>query len=299
MTAHDTSPGHGRPHGHGSTDIDWDFMAAQLEAAGDLQLPVLRAIAARLRTLHGAGGDVRRIVDAGSGPGVMTCVFAAEFGAAEAVAADGSPVLLDHALARAERLGLGGRVAVRHAELPGGLASDVGTADLVWSSKAVHHIGDQQDALRELAAVLRPGGLLAVAEGGLPMRFLPRDIGIGRPGLQARLDAAAEDWYSAMRAGLPGSTAAVEDWPAMLTAAGLAGTGSFTEVLDLPATESVRAFLHAHLVRLRDILGGALDADDRRTLDVLADPDAPQGVRHRPDVFLLAATTVFAASRPE
>ncbi|MGW2857144.1 hypothetical protein ACWDAZ_36405, partial [Streptomyces sp. NPDC001215] len=26
-------------------------------------------------------------------------------------------------------------------------------------------------------------------EGGLPARFLPRDIGIGRPGLQARLDA--------------------------------------------------------------------------------------------------------------
>lgn len=57
-----------------------------------------------------------------------------------------------------------------------------------------HHCADidQQGALNALAVLLKPGGLLAVAEGGLPMRFLPRDIAIGTPGLQARLDAVQE-----------------------------------------------------------------------------------------------------------
>jgi len=304
MSAHSDS-GHG--HGHHHTDIDWEVMATQLENNGELQLPVLRRTAARLRELLGPEKEVRRILDIGSGPGVMTCVLAEAFADAEAVAVDGAPGLLDRALARAERLGLGGRVAVRHAELPEGLDSGdehgdggLGTADLVWSSKAVHHLGDQQGALNALAGVLRPGGLLAVAEGGLPMRFLPRDIGIGRPGLQARLDTAQEHWFEIMRADLPGSTTVVEDWPAMLSRAGLSRAGSFTSLLDLPAPlgATARAFLHAHLTRLREAMSESLDVEDGKTLDVLLDPAAPEGILRRPDAFLLSATTVFTGVRP-
>nr|WP_308407113.1 class I SAM-dependent methyltransferase [Streptomyces sp. APSN-46.1] len=281
-------------------------MAAQLESGGELQLPALHRTAARLRELLGPERDVRRILDIGSGPGVMTCVFAEAFADAEVVAVDGTPGLLDRALARAERLGLAGRVAVRHVRLPEGLdaggehgAGGLGTADLVWSSRAVHHLGDQQGALDALAGVLRPGGLLAVAEGGLPMRFLPRDIGIGRPGLQARLDAAQEHWFEIMRAELPGATAVVEDWPAMLKRAGLTRVGAFTSLLDLPAPlgEQGRAFLHGHLTRLRETLretmSESLDEDDLTTLGVLLDPEAPEGILRRPDAFLLSATTVF------
>ncbi|MDP9842763.1 class I SAM-dependent methyltransferase [Streptosporangium lutulentum] len=304
MSPHSAS-GHG--HGHHHTDIDWEVMASRLEKGGELQLPVLRRTAARLRELLGPEREIRRILDIGSGPGVMTCVFAETFADAEAVAVDGAPGLLDRALARAERLGLGGRVAVRHAELPEGLDGDdehgeggLGTADLIWSSKAVHHLGDQQGALNALAGALRPGGLLAVAEGGLPMRFLPRDIGIGRPGLQARLDVVQEDWFEIMRAELPGSTTVVEDWPAMLSRAGLTRTGGFTSLLDLqaPLGEAARAFLHAHLTRLRETTSEFLDTEDRGTLDVLLDPVAPGGILRRPDAFLLSATTVFTGVRP-
>ena len=282
-------------------------MADQLENNGELQLPALRWTAAHLRGLLDPERKVRRVLDIGSGPGVMTCVFAEVFADAEVVAVDGAPGLLDRALARAERLGLGGRVAVRHAELPEGLDSgdehgegSLGEADLVWSSRAVHHLGDQQGALDALAGVLRPGGLLAIAEGGLPMRFLPRDIGIGRPGLQARLDAAQERWFEIMRAELPGSTTVVEDWPAMLGRAGLTGVGGFASLLDLPAPlgETTRAFLHGHLTRLRETVGESLDVEDRGTLDALLDPGAPEGILRRPDAFLLSATTVFTGVRP-
>ncbi|MER5466695.1 methyltransferase [Streptomyces sp. NPDC002668] len=293
-------------HGHNHTDVDWEVMAAHLEHSGELQLPVLRRTAARLRELLDPEKKVRRILDIGSGPGVMTCVFAEAFADAEAVAVDGTPGLLDRALARAERLGLGGRVAVRHVELPEGLdgvddhgEGGLGTSDLVWSSKAVHHLGDQQGALTALAGVLSPGGLLAVAEGGLPMRFLPRDIGIGRPGFQARLDVVQERWFETMRAELPGSTALVEDWPAMLSRAGLTRVGSFTSLLDLPAPlgATARAFLHAQLTRLRETMSESLEVEDRGTLDVLLDPGAPEGILRRPDAFLLSATTVFTGVR--
>ncbi|MEV7968182.1 methyltransferase domain-containing protein [Sphaerisporangium sp. NPDC088356] len=300
------SPHHDSGHGHDHTDVDWEVMAAQLENSGELQLPVLRRTAARLRELLDPEKEVRRILDIGSGPGVMTCVLAEAFPDAETVAVDGAPGLLHRAQARAERLGLAGRVTVRHAELPRGLdggdehrEGGLGSADLVWSSKAVHHLGDQQAALNELAGVLRPGGLLAIAEGGLPMRFLPRDIGIGRPGLQARLDVAQERWFNIMRAELPGSIPVVEDWLAMLSRAGLTGVGGFASLLDLPAPlgETARAFLHAHLTRLRETASESLDMEDRRTLDVLLDPGAPEGILRRPDAFLLSATTVFTGVR--
>jgi SAM-dependent methyltransferase len=297
---------HGSGHGHHHTDIDWEVMATQLETGAELHLPVLRQVAARLRELRAPALSPGRILDVGSGPGVMTSVLAEVFGEAEVVAVDGSPGLLERALARAERLGVGGRVSVRHVQLPDGLHGDehgeggLGPADLIWSRQAVHHLGDQQGTLAALAAVLRPGGLLAVSEGGLPMRFLPRDIGIGRPGLQARLDAVQEEWFETMRADLPGSTAVIEDWPALFGRAGLTDVRSASFLLDLPAplSEAGRSYLHAQLTRIRQSVGEALDVGDIETLDVLLDPGAPESILRRPDVFLLSAVTVYTGVRP-
>ncbi|SHL26257.1 class I SAM-dependent methyltransferase [Actinacidiphila paucisporea] len=305
MSADATTRHHGPGHAHGSrghqhTDIDWEAMADTLENAGDLRVPVLRATAARLRELLAPGHEVRRVLDVGSGPGVMACVLAEEFAGAEAVAVDGTPALLDRTLARARRLGLDGRVGVRHADLSEGLDEGPGTADLVWSSMAVHHLGDQQGALDTLAGVLRPGGVLAVAEAVLPTRFLPRDIGLGKPGLQPRLDALQEEWFALMRTELPGYVAASDDWPAMLTRAGLTGVTAFTTLLDIPAPlpAPARGYLRDFLTRLRESMSESLPAEDRRTLDTLLDPSSPQGIAHRSDAFLLAPTTVFAGVRP-
>ncbi|HEX4702474.1 MAG TPA: hypothetical protein VH352_10140, partial [Pseudonocardiaceae bacterium] len=77
MSEHSES-GHGHGHGH-NTDIDWEVMATHLEDSGELQLPVLRETAARIRALFDPSTQVRRVLDVGSGPGVMTCVFAETF----------------------------------------------------------------------------------------------------------------------------------------------------------------------------------------------------------------------------
>lgn len=288
--------GHNGENGH----VDWDAVGAHLEASGELQLPALNQIADRLRGLT-AARTVQRVLDVGAGPGVMSCVLAEAFPDADVVAVDGSPELLERVASRAERLGLGTRVTTSHLLLPDGLdaGSGIEQADLVWTSKTIHHLGDQQAALVAIASRLAPGGMLAVAEGGLPMRFLPRDIGQGRPGLQARLDAAQEQWFELMRSQTPGAIGVVEDWPAMLRRAGMDEVAPFTMLLDLPAPLDAepREFLRSHLQRIRDRMSDWLDAEDRTTLDALLDPGSPTGMAWRQDAFLLSATTVITATR--
>ncbi|MER5509924.1 methyltransferase [Streptomyces sp. NPDC002766] len=287
--------GHRHEHGH-DTDIDWAEMAPHLEAQAELFTPLYE------RALNWLGREVTEpglIVDAGSGPGVVTCLFAETFPGARVVAVDGSAPLLERARERAERLGHTDRFDTLTGELPQVLAELDYPADLLWAGRSLHHLGDQRAALGAFAQRLAPGGTLAIMEGGLPARFLPRDLGFGRPGLQARLDALEAEWFARMRADLPGSVDEVEDWPALLSAAGLTHARTRTFLLDLPAPASdrARAYVADSLGRFRDAYGDRLDADDRATLDRLLDPDDKAGVHHRSDVFVLAAHTVHTAVR--
>ncbi|MEV8549370.1 class I SAM-dependent methyltransferase [Streptomyces glaucescens] len=291
---HEHDQHHHRHHDHG--DIDWAGMAPLLESQAELYAPLYeRALAwlARQQT------DPGLVVDAGSGPGVVSCLLAETFPGARVVAVDGAEPLLERARARAERLGVADRFGTLAGELPGVLGDLDYPADLLWAGRSVHHLGDQRAALAAFAGRLAPGGTLAVLEGGLPARFLPRDLGFGRPGLQARLDALHEEWFAQMRAGLPGSVAETEDWPALLAAAGLGHPRSRSFLLDLPAPATGRARAHvaATLSRLRDSFGDHLDAGDRATLDRLLDPDDEGSVHRRPDVFVLAAHTVHTATK--
>ncbi|MFB7668474.1 class I SAM-dependent methyltransferase [Kitasatospora sp. NPDC056138] len=276
-------------------DFDWAAMADLLELDGETHSPYLEQAFELLA--DPSRPAPRRILDIGSGPGVAACRLAAAFPQAEVTAVDGTPELLARAEARAERLGV--RLRTRVAEFPAGLAA-LGPADLVWSGQVVHHVGDQQDALDRLAGLLRPGGVLAIVEGGLPSRWLPRDLGFGRPELAARLDALVADRFSRMRAELPGTVAVAEDWPGMLRSAGLAEVRSRTFLVDLPAPlpEGPRQAVRRTLERQRASLAEHLDADDAATLDRLLDPADPAGVDRRTDLFLLAARTVHFGRRP-
>ncbi|MFE0379256.1 class I SAM-dependent methyltransferase [Streptomyces inhibens] len=302
MTTHDR-PGHGHSHHHthDSAHLDWAELGPLLEQGAELHTPLYEQAAAWLRELltgaAGSGPDgVRRVLDIGSGPGVVTGLLARAFPDAEVVAVDATEPLLERTRARAVRLGLGDRIHTHLAELPHGLDA-LGGADLIWSSKALHHVGDQRAAVAGLAGHLRPGGLLAVSEGGLAARYLPRDIGIGRPGLQSRLDAVTEEWFTEMRRALPGSADDIEDWPAFLADAGLRTPRSRSFLLDLPAPLSAeaRAYVRTSLTRGIDVYGDRLDEEDLTTLARLADPHDAAGITRRPDAFLLSAQTVHTA----
>ncbi|MFE2261463.1 class I SAM-dependent methyltransferase [Streptomyces griseosporeus] len=297
-----TEHGHGTPHtGHAhhahGTDIDWAAMAAHLEAQAEVYTPLYE------RALAWLGKEVTEpglIVDAGSGPGVISCLFAETFPGARVFAVDGSEELLERARARAERTGVADRFGTVAGELPQALDDLDYPADLLWASRSLHHLGDQRAALAAFAERLAPDGTLALMEGGLPARYLPRDLGFGRPGLQARLDALEEEWFARMRAELPGSVAVTEDWPALLASVGLKHTRTRSFLLDLPAPvpDRARALVATWLGRLRETVGDGLDAEDRATVDRLLDPEDPASVHRRPDLFVLTAHTVHTAVKP-
>ncbi|MFG3659453.1 methyltransferase [Streptomyces sp. NPDC047706] len=294
---HDHRHDHRQGHHHDHAEIDWSEMAPLLEAGAELYAPLYERALAWLAKQQTAPGLV---VDVGSGPGVVSCLLAETFPGARIVAVDGAEPLLARARDRAARLGLADRFGTLAGELPGVLDDLDYPADLLWASRSLHHLGDQRAALAAFASRLAPGGTLAIVEGGLPTRFLPRDIGIGRPGLQARLNAIEEEWFNEMRAALPGTVEETEDWPALLTAAGLAHTRTRSFLLDLPAPapERARAYVAATLSRTREAVAERLDATDLAALDRLLDPEDRASVHHRPDLFLLTAQTVHTASRP-
>ncbi len=298
-SAHEQGHGHGdgHTHTHEHADIDWAEMAPHLEAQAELYTPLYRQA---LGWLAREVTDPGLVVDVGSGPGVVSCLFAETFPGARVVAADGAEPLLERARARAGRLGFADRFGTLAGDLPGALSELDYPADLMWASQSLHHLPDQRAALAALGGHLAPGGTLAILEGGLPARFLPRDLGTGRPGLQARIRAVEEDAFTEMRADLPDSVAETEDWPAMLTAAGLKHTGTRSFLLDLPAplSDAAREYVTTSLSRLRERIGGRLDAEDRATLDRLLDPADEAGVHRRQDVFVLVAHTVYTAVRP-
>jgi SAM-dependent methyltransferase len=293
---HEHDKDHHHDHHHDHHDIDWAEMAPLLESQAELFTPLYERAMAWLAKEQTEPGLV---VDAGSGPGVVSCLFAETFPGARVVAVDGSEPLLERARARADREGFADRFGTLAGELPGVLEELEYPADLLWASRSLHHLGDQRAGLTAFAARLAPGGTLAIMEGGLPSRFLPRDFGIGRPGLEARIDAIEADWFAGMRGDLPEAVTETEDWPALLTAAGLKHTGTRSFLLDLPAptTDRVRAYVVAWLSRAREVYGEALDAEDRATLDRLLDPEDAASVHQRADVFVLAAHTVYTAVR--
>ncbi|MCH0542858.1 methyltransferase domain-containing protein [Streptomyces sp. MUM 203J] len=281
---------HTHAHTHGdSAHMDWPELLPLLEGGAELRAPMYRQAMAWLTDLVPVGG-VRRVLDVGSGPGVLSRMLAETFPYAEVVAVDGTPELLERARARG--------VTTLLADLPGDLP-ELGEADLIWMGEALHHLGDQEAALAGLAERLRPGGLLALVEGGLPTRHLPRDSGIGRPGLEDRMDAASADWFARMRTELPGSRDVTEDWRALLSGAGLAPSGTRTFLVDIPAPvpPSVRDHVIAEFTRRHTSMADALTPEDRATLNRLLDPDDPASLHHRPDVHLLTARTVHTARK--
>jgi SAM-dependent methyltransferase len=292
MTEHDRPSGPHDHHGGHSHDgqPDWSVRGPELVSEGEIAAPMVDQA---LRWLVERVPGAQDVLDVGSGPGVAACRLAQLLPDANVVAADGAAPLLAMAAERAARLGVGDRFATRQVSLPEGLA-DLPTADLVWVSGVVHHLPDPVAALRALGGLVREGGLLAVREGGLPMRFLPDGV---VPGLLTRLEAIGEELVAAGEHPA-GIVAHHGGWPDLLQAAGLQPTGSRTFLLDLPAPVSVevREHLHRRLTMLQAFVGDHATERDAAALAGLLDQESLVGVLSRPDLFVLSASTVHTAA---
>jgi SAM-dependent methyltransferase len=271
--------------------------SALAELEGEVLVGFVDDAASTLEELCGRDRlAVRRVLDLGCGPGVGTCRLAQRFPAASVVAVDGSPTMLDRVTTRAERLGLAERVETRLVELPAGLAA-LGPADIVWASMVLHHIGDEGAALRQIRGLLEPAGLLALVERAGPLRVLPDDADLGRPGVWERLDAAWAAWFADMRAALAAGTTSVE-YPAMLAAAGfdVVADEVLTIALDAPLDAAARLFAGEHITRARALLAGHAAAADLEALGVLVDEHADDAIARRDDAVLRASRHLFVAA---
>ncbi|WIV58266.1 class I SAM-dependent methyltransferase [Amycolatopsis nalaikhensis] len=287
---------------HTHDHIDWADRLAQLRMADALDAEALAPVARRLVSMV---PERPTLVDVGCGAGGMSVLFARELarGAGGTVAlVDATPALLEEAR-RVVSAAAGERVDVvaQAGDLADpALGSRVAAADLVWASGVVHHVGDQQAALRTLAGLLKPGGVLAIGEGGLDMRCLPWELGVGRPGLEQRLLGARAVWFEGMRAGLPGSVSMPYGWPRALREAGLADVESFGALIDhpMPGSDLLREYVVHRIGWLAESAGDLLDADDRDAVAALIDPDGPHFLGKRDDLFLFGAKAIHCGRLP-
>lgn len=281
-------------HDHHSDGVDaqpdWDALCADLVHDGELDAPVVIGFIEWLAELV---PDVRTIVDLGSGPGVAACRLAEAFPQAHVVAVDGSAALLELARQRTVRLGLTQRVITRVAALPDEIPT-LPAADVIWASGLVHHLPDPHHALGQIGALLRPGGVLAIREGGLPLRFLPEGVA---PGLLARVEATCDELltegHSPFGIVSPGAA-----WPDVMRASGLTHRGSRSFLFERPAPLSTadREWLRRRLARLGEVADERLSAADRAAIAQLVDQAAPDGISNRDDFFVLGASTVHVAA---
>lgn len=283
-------------------NIDW---SAKLSAMRRLDMLERDAVHGVARKLAGTLPPGVVVVDAGCGTGGMSVALASvlrENGGGRLVLVDASDALL--AVAREAATAAGGDT-VSVSTVVADLADDssvarIPRADLVWASAMVHHLPDQQAGVTTLARLLAPGGLLALAEGGTGQTFVPWDLGLGRPGLEARLNAARDAWFGELRANIEGGVAMPYGWTTALVRAGLEEATAFSYLVEHPAPlgESTRRYVVERFTWLAETVGDRVDPSDRETLTALLDPEGPHYVGARDDVFVLYARTVHTARRP-
>ncbi|HTT01102.1 MAG TPA: class I SAM-dependent methyltransferase [Steroidobacteraceae bacterium] len=164
--------------------------------------------------IEGFPEHLSRIIDLGCGPADIPLRIARAVRSAQITAVDGSAEMLAIAHDAARAAHLDGRVTLCRGRIPG-LALPAHDFDAVLSKDMLHHLPDPQVLWQEARRLLRPGGLIYVADlirPGSPLEA--REI-VTR--VAAREDPILqEDFYNSLCAAFT-----VEEVRAQLRAAGL------------------------------------------------------------------------------
>ncbi|MFF0813937.1 class I SAM-dependent methyltransferase [Rhodococcus sp. NPDC003318] len=275
---------HHSHHHHAAGEGDH---AALLDLDAEALGPFLDEVTAWVATHVPA--EPRTVADVGAGTGTGTLALARRFGAADIVAIDRSAPMLARVRAAASGAGAGGRLRTVHADLDEAWP-EVGALDVVWAALFLHEAADPDRLLRDVHAALNPGGVLAVVEMDSFPRFLPDDIGFGRPGLESRCHAILEreNWN------------AHPDWREHLDRAGF----DVAEVRVFPtgghpAPDATRRYARHWLGRTRDFLADKLAADDLEALDRLLAEEGPDSLVRRDDLTVRGTRTAWAARKSQ
>lgn len=235
------------------------------------------------------------ILEAGCGPGGFLPYLAGAAPNTHIVGADHDEESLDAARSLVTSLGLEERILIERGDVLDP-ESQPGPFDLVVARQMVHHLPDQVEGIRRLAARLADGGCLVVGEGGLAAHYLPFELGHGTPGLMSRIVVADAIRYAGMRAELDHPIASRYGWNVVLETAGLVveETKSFLWDIPAPVSDDVRSNVRRALTRhLSGVTRQYLSDDDVSTLEWLLDRSNPDGVDRRRDLFVLGVATLY------
>ncbi len=145
--------------------MDFDSAAATWDEDEQRTLRT-RAIAGEIRSLLG-DRTFHRALDFGAGTGALSLLLADRF--REILLVDTSPAMLAVAAGKAAATGPAAtaRLVPLTVDLTASSAPEPlerGSVDVVYSSMALHHVGDVAALLRTFHELLMPGGLLLVAD---------------------------------------------------------------------------------------------------------------------------------------
>jgi SAM-dependent methyltransferase len=172
------------------------------------------------------------------------------------------------------------------------------TLDLVWSVNTVHHLRDPAAGARALAALLRPGGRMALGQSSLlPDMYFAWDARLERR-LTEAVQAYYRDRYGLSEQGLT----AVRGLLGLLQGAGLCRIRVHTFVIErfAPLDPCAHAWLLEAIFRgtwgerLRPYLTHA----DHEELTRLCDPQHPDFALRRSDFHFLQTFTLAVGERP-
>lgn len=307
--AHGHDHGHAKPaeqearplgggHGHEHAGI-----APLLDLDAEVLHEALFAITNAVRSARD-GQRTRRVLDLGAGTGTGTIALAERFPRADVYALDRSEQMLDLVRSKAFFRGIPERVHTVRADLDDAWPA-FEPVDVAWASLSLHEVADPDRVFDNILAALAPGGVLAVVEMDTRPFVLPDDLGLGTPGLEARIHAAVAPARAPMNLH--------PDWSDALVRAGFADVARHRfEIAPSPQalarfapgpTSGDRAsvlarYAHTSLLRLRDAARPGLNQEDRDTLDILLAGDGPHSLFKRGDLTARGTRSLWLARRP-
>lgn len=231
-----------------------------------------------------------RVLDAGCGAGLATAWLA------EQVAPGGMAVGMDLAAAHARLARAGAPAAsVIQADLSAAPLRP-GSFDLAWSVNTINHLRDPLAGTRALAALLRPGGRIALGQS----HFLPEMLFAWDARLERVATAANREYYR-VRYGLNETdTAGIRALVGLLRAAGLREVRAQSVAIDrvAPLAPADEAYLSEAVLRgsFGEQLRPFLAADDWAALAALSDPASPGFCLRRPDFHYLQTFTLVTGA---
>jgi SAM-dependent methyltransferase len=282
-------------HGHGHNHdghAHGGYNPSSLQRSDAFYQPVYEQIINWLNVQPGS-----KVLDAGSGTGIFTELLASAGGDSCSVTAlDVSEDLLGVVRQRLEGSPLAGRVEFQLGDITD-LPLDDTAYDLVWSSRTIHHLPDQVAGLRELWRVLKPHRRLALREGGLPSRLLPVDPGVGRPGLEDRLQAHFQEWFAVHVRSGEGAVDHPYGWTQMLRDAGFSNVIAKSFLVELlpPFNDNQTAYMRGQLARWaeNEERRTLLSPDDAEAIEQLIDPEGEHYAFRRMDLHYLEVVSVY------